>query len=149
MTDISVGDVFYMECSFLEVTKNKYLVLVKTKPNRFFIINSKINKFIESNTSLLRCQVDVPYLDHSWFLKHDSIADCSDVIDTHSVINDSQLIFNNLLDYRVGRLAEYVLGNIVEVLINYNTTLKTKDLKVIISSLNEVLTPTHLKTIAM
>lgn len=133
-----VGDVFYIKCVFPEVTKNKYLVLAKIKPNRFFVINTKVSKFIESKPTLLQFQVDVPHADHSTFLTHDSITDCSDIIDTHAVITDSQLVFNNLHDYKVGRLRDYVIENMLAIL-KVNTTIKTKELKLILSSFESVL----------
>ena len=141
------GDVFYIKCSFPEVTKKKYLVLAKTQPNRFFVINSQINKYMESDSSILICQVDVPHLGHSTFLSHDSIADCSNIIDTHSVINDSQIIFNNLVDFRVGRIADYVVSNIIDNLEEHNKTIKTKERKIIIASLKESIAPAETEII--
>jgi len=130
------GDVFKLICKFPHETKPKFLTLAKIKPYRFFIINSEVNEFIHNSAESLACQIDIPYEDHRTFLTHDSVADCLNVVDTYSVIADSQVVFNNLYDHRVGRLQDYVISQITYALNHDNVTIKTKDKKVIVEQLN-------------
>ncbi|MDE3274333.1 hypothetical protein [Pseudoalteromonas sp. G4] len=129
------GDVFKLVCNFPEVTKPKFFILLKTKPYEFFIINSGINNYIANNPNLYACQVDVPHEDHKAFLTHDSIADCSDRVDTVAVIHEKQVTFNDLASHKVGRLASYVIEEIIHVVENSNMTLTGKEKKAIISAL--------------
>jgi hypothetical protein len=135
MTTISTGDVFRLQCHFPQETKPKFLILVKTKPYEFFIINSSINKFIQNRPHLYACQIDVPFDDHKGFLTHDSIANCSDKIDTSAVITDKHVAFNDLPSHKVGRLASYVIEGIIYSLENDNVTLTGRDRKAIINAL--------------
>lgn len=55
------GDVFKLVCNFPEVSKPKFLILLKTKPYEFFIINSEINNFIANTPrALFSYLVDSP-----------------------------------------------------------------------------------------
>ncbi|OEF80046.1 hypothetical protein OA5_12610 [Vibrio cyclitrophicus 1F111] len=134
-TPVLPGDVFKLVCDFPEISKPKFLILLKTKPYEFFIINSEINNYISNLPELYACQVDVPYEDHKSFLTHDSIADCSDRVDTAAVIHEKQVTFNDLANHRVGRLASYVIEEIIHVIEESNLTLTGKEKKVIISAL--------------
>ena len=129
------GDVFKLVCNFPQVTKPKFLILLKTKPYEFFIINSEISNYIANNSNLYACQVDVPYEDHKDFLTHDSIADCSDRVDTSTVIYEKQVTFNDLASHKVGRLKSYVIAEIIHVIEHNNMTLTGKEKKAITSAL--------------
>lgn len=111
------------------------MVLVKKKPYTFFMINSRdyaLNEYTQS------CQVDIPYHGHENFLTHDSVANCVDKVDTVNVITDSQLVFNNIEKHKEGRVDDYVIRNIIEVLETRNRTLMPKLKREIIESLNEL-----------
>jgi hypothetical protein len=139
MTSILPGDVFRLQCHFPETTKPKFLILIKTKPYEFFMINSSINKFIQNSPDLYACQIDVPFDDHKDFLTHDSIANCSDKVDTSAVITDKHVAFNDLSSLKVGRLASYVIEEIIYSLENNNVTLTGKERKEIIASLKSTI----------
>ncbi len=126
---------FKLVCNFPEVSKPKFLILLKTQPYEFFIINSEINNFITNTPSLYACQVDIPHEDHKSFLTHDSVADCSDRVDTTAVIHEKQVTFNDLANHRVGRLASYVIEEIIHVIENNNLILTGKEKKTIVSAL--------------
>ena len=135
ITSVTPGDVFKLVCTFPHETKPKYLILLKTKPYEFFIINSAISKFIQSRSELYACQVDVPYEDHKSFLSHDSYAECSGKVDTSAIIKEKDLTFNDLANFKVGRLANYVISQIIHIVENENLTLTGKEKKLIISEL--------------
>jgi len=75
------GVVIYLEISFPQVTKSKYLVLVgEAQPDCFtFIINSETNRFIESSPDLNACQVSIDAESHT-FLRHNSTIACHEVL---------------------------------------------------------------------
>lgn len=112
------------------------MVLVKTKPNTFFMINSKANEYM-LNDYMMSCQVDVPYAGHEAFLTHDSVANCVDKVNTASVIPESHVVFNRLDHHRVGRVEDYVLRSITYILEERNKTLPRKLKQEIITALKE------------
>lgn len=131
---VKIGDVFRLYCHFPQTSKEKMMILVKTKPYTFFMINSKDYTL---NSYTLSCQVDVPYQGHEQFLTHDSVANCVDKVDTVSVISESQIVFNHLESHKVGCIESYVMRNIVEVLKTRNKTLTNKLKKEIIETLEK------------
>lgn len=90
---------------------------------------------------MLGCQIDIPYLDHRAFLTHDSVADCANVVDTSAVISEKAIVFGQLIDHRVGRIADYVIGEIIHSLNEHNQTIKTKLKNEIIASLTATQQP--------
>lgn len=72
------GVVFYLFCDFtIPHPKDKFLLLTCVNPKLlFFVINSRINQFIQEQQHLLRCQVQLDMANHT-FLKHDSYIDCT------------------------------------------------------------------------
>lgn len=133
------GDVFKLLCHFPETTKQKYLILIKDNPYEFFMINSEINDYIKEKPHLYECQIDVPYEDHKAFLQHDSIANCSEKVDITTIFHEKQVVFDNLINHRVGRLADYVIRNIINNLEEDNSVLVKKDINAIVSALKATL----------
>ncbi len=71
------GQVFYLFCRFTTPPKEKYLLLVCTKPKLlFFTINSEINAFKMARPHLKQCQVTIDKNNHD-FLHHNSFVDCT------------------------------------------------------------------------
>lgn len=75
------GAVLYLEVTFPEVTKNKYLVLVASSDDDClnFIVNSETNAYIQNRQYLSVCQVTLDATNHS-FLDYDSQVACHDVL---------------------------------------------------------------------
>ena len=73
------GQVIYLNCTFTNPPKPKYVVLACIKPKLLcFLINSKIHPYIEKNPHLKQSQILIPRDSHS-FLDHDSYVDCKEV----------------------------------------------------------------------
>lgn len=75
------GAVLYLEVTFPEVTKNKYLVLVASSDDDClnFVVNSETNAYIQARQHLSVCQVTLDVANHS-FLDYDSQIACHDVL---------------------------------------------------------------------
>lgn len=133
---IAVGDVFRFYCEFPETSKEKMMVLVKTKPNTFFMINSTANAYV-LNEYMMTCQVDIPLVGHEQFLMHDSVASCVDKVDTAKIIRESHIVFNRLANHKVGRISDYIIRNITYVLEEKNRTIPKQLKQEIIAALKE------------
>ncbi|MBM3471639.1 MAG: hypothetical protein FJX75_00020 [Armatimonadetes bacterium] len=73
------GQVLYLDCDFTTPPKPKYAVVVCTDPEPLlFLVNSRINPFIQRHPDLLAGQVPLKAADYP-FLRHDSFLDCSEV----------------------------------------------------------------------
>jgi len=73
---------------------DKFLIVACTEPDlQCFVINSEIHAYIQERPSLLQAQVLLKESDHQHFLKTDSHADCSKVINAVAMIKAvSQLV---------------------------------------------------------
>ncbi len=73
------GRVFYIHVDFTDPPKDKLLVLVSNSEEPlFFIINSKINRFIKEREHLLNCQVGIGERDYD-YLKQNSFINCTEI----------------------------------------------------------------------
>jgi hypothetical protein len=73
------GQVLYLDCDFTTPPKPKLAVLVCTDPEPLlFLVNSRVNAFIQRRPDLLASQVPLKAADYP-FLRHDSFLDCSEV----------------------------------------------------------------------
>lgn len=73
------GVVLYLECSFTNPPKDKFVILAADDdPPLLILINSRIHRFISKHPKLLQCQVILSPSDYN-FLRQDSYADCSQV----------------------------------------------------------------------
>ncbi len=80
MEDILPGSILYLHCSFtIPNPKNKYVLLLKlNRPSLIFVINSDINRFIQSRPELYALQMRLPASAYTFF-DHDSFINCSEV----------------------------------------------------------------------
>lgn len=71
--------ILYLFCQFTHPPKEKFLLVIETTPDlRFFVINSRISKLIESQPKMRGTQVRIDAASHPCLL-YDSIVDCSRV----------------------------------------------------------------------
>jgi hypothetical protein len=79
MDGLEVGNVLHLFCRFTQpYPKEKFMVLVCREPKPLFLlINSKINKFIQSKPDLMAIQVLIDSTTHT-FLDYDSYVDCTE-----------------------------------------------------------------------
>jgi hypothetical protein len=72
--------VYYLFCRHTKPSpKYKYITIVCVNNSQYigFLINSRINSFVQRRAHLLPCEVLVPVSEHS-FLSYDSYIDCRD-----------------------------------------------------------------------
>ena len=75
------GQILYLWCDFTNPPKDKFLLLVCTEERPLlFIINSRINEYLEKRPELFACQITLEAREYD-FLSHDSFLDCSNVVD--------------------------------------------------------------------
>jgi len=75
------GEVYHLWCGQCCEAKYKFFVVAYTEPRlRYFLINSAPAKFQRDNAELMSHQVLLSAADHSGFLKHDSVLDCSTIL---------------------------------------------------------------------
>ena len=73
------GQVLYLDCDFTTPPKPKFAVLVCADPESLlFLVNSRVNAFVERRPDLLACQLRLKATDYP-FLRHDSFLDCAEV----------------------------------------------------------------------
>lgn len=73
------GQVIYLNCTFTNPPKPKYVVLACIEPKLLcFLINKRIHPFIEKKPHLKQSQILIPRDSHS-FLDYDSFIDCKEV----------------------------------------------------------------------
>jgi len=89
---LRAGRIVLLENDFAPT--DKFLIVVSGGPDLLcFAINSQISAFFLERPSLLRCQVLLEQRDHTHFLKADSYADCSKVLNAIAMIKAvSQLV---------------------------------------------------------
>lgn len=75
------GEVYHLWCGQCCEAKYKFFVVAYTEPRlRYFLINSAPAKFQRDNAVQMSHQVVLAASEHSGFLKHDSVLDCSTVM---------------------------------------------------------------------
>jgi len=73
------GCVIYLELRFDKGPRSKYLVLAASSDSElFFIVNTAVNQFVQSQPELSKCQVVIDAAGHP-FLDHDSTIACHEV----------------------------------------------------------------------
>ena len=76
---MDAGSIVHLFFSHLNPPKNKLAVLLHVSPRvGFFLINTRINLFVNNRPELVKANITVPYCDHNC-LNHDSYLDCTDV----------------------------------------------------------------------
>jgi len=76
------GEVLRLWCEFTDPPKDKFVVVVSAGDSPLlFVINSRINPFIQKRPHLLRCQVRMAVSDYP-FLDHDSFINCAEAIES-------------------------------------------------------------------
>ncbi len=82
--NLKPGCVIKIEFEFEHTTKNKFIVIGATDDGYLlgFFINSVVNKFIENNQLLNKCQVKIDAKNHS-FLQYDSYIACHEIKEIH------------------------------------------------------------------
>ena len=78
---LTPGRILFLDCSFTNPPKPKYLVLASyDEPPLLLVINSHIHGFIANQPELLVCQVLLSAADYPC-LDHDSYVNCAEVFD--------------------------------------------------------------------
>lgn len=123
------GQVIYLNCTFTNPPKPKYLILACIEPKLLcFPINTEIHPYIKKRPHLLQCQISISQNLHS-FLDHDSFIDCKEVIEL------------SLDDVKTQILAD--MGRIKGKI---STEVKSAIIRTILSS--SMITPRHKKWIS-
>lgn len=113
-TLLRAGAVIYMHCNFTTPPKSKYLVVACCEPEFLvLVINSEVNRFVQSRPELLDCQVDVPKADHD-FLEHDSVVDCVETQTAFNLTEVREALFAEQASVYRGRLANYVIREVID-----------------------------------
>ena len=95
------GNVLTLFCDFTTPQKSKLLVLVCLNPQvTFFIINSKLNNFRETNEEARAHQVEMTKPPHNFLTKPNSYIDCFKVIRQFN----AEEIDRQILRQKIGRL---------------------------------------------
>lgn len=135
MEDILPGSILYLHCPFtIPNPKNKYVLLLKlNRPSLIFVINSDINRFIQSRPELYALQMRLPASAYTFF-DHDSFVNCSEVKDNFL---DSEIVEQLTQDPRrnKGILGNRDIGE-VKRMINLARTISQRHKHAIISSLS-------------
>jgi len=128
------GQVIYLNCSFTNPSKEKYLVLTCIEPKLLcFLINSRIHPFIEKNPHLKQSQILISQVSHS-FLDHDSFIDCKEV---HELSLDD---VKNQVRLDMGRIKEEISAEVKNTIIktiSASSTITPRLKKWILDSLKE------------
>lgn len=109
---LSPGSIFYIFCDFTKPRKDKYLFLACKKPKPlFFVINTRLNQYIQRKEKLLKSQTVIDVASHP-FLRHDSYIDCK----TAYTINIEDVIeqLSNDMKRIKGKTSSNLLTNIIE-----------------------------------
>jgi len=78
-SNLHIGAILHLYCSFTRPPKDKFLVIVCLDPKPLLVfINSRINTLIQRNPDLAQCQIVIDAENHT-FLDYDSYIDCSEV----------------------------------------------------------------------
>jgi hypothetical protein len=77
---VNLWDVYYVFTTHTKpFPKNKFIVIVCFETNPMgFLINSRINQFVQKRPRLMPCEVKIEQSSHT-FLAHDSFLDCRDL----------------------------------------------------------------------
>jgi len=105
------GAVIYIEVVFPEGRKPKYLVIAHVDHEcTTFVVNSRVNPFIEARPSLAVCQVSIDAARHA-FLRRDSYIACHQVLrlPTVNVITELAADVSRIK----GQLHEEVLAEVI------------------------------------
>ena len=93
---LTPGRILRLFCHFLTRPHDKYLVLLCCKPRSYmFFINSRIDLFIQSQSDLLRCQIELFPSDYP-FLRYKSYLACHEVIKKFSEDEIRSQLWDNI-----------------------------------------------------
>jgi hypothetical protein len=126
------GAVLYLHCTFTKPPKNKYLLLACIDPQKFFIINSSLNPFVQSNITLLQEQVKIKgndFKDGKSMPHEYSYIDCSQFC----IVDD---VYEQLLR-KPSRIMGVVSERTIEKICNAvgcSETLSGEDIDIVLSS---------------
>lgn len=74
------GRILHVHCSYTTPPKNKFVVVAAIQPAPLlFIVNSKINRWVQARADLRDCQVEIRQQDHT-FLGQDSFLNCTEAV---------------------------------------------------------------------
>ena len=133
LTKLKPGAVIYRFCDFTKPPKIKYLLVLQVQTDTVvFVINSEINRFIQSKKCLRDAQIVIDQASHS-FLDYDSYIDCTDIeqIDTACLVEEIMQDLNILKEPITAELKVKVIATILD-----SFTLSPSDIASLIASLS-------------
>lgn len=78
------GQILHLFCNFTDPPKNKFALVVSTNPLILaFLVNSKVNNYVQLRGELLALQIQIKKCDYP-FLDHDSYIACHNIIEDFS-----------------------------------------------------------------
>ena len=111
--DIAIGSVFLIDIEEFNILHSKYIIIVSENDDEFLyafvVVNSKINENYFPTDYLKSLHIKIKEEHHS-FLKYDSYADCSNILE----IKKEKLkgLLKQKPDLKKGKISESILASI-------------------------------------
>jgi hypothetical protein len=116
------------------IHEKRFIVVAIDKQTVTFVINTAVSVFLQARPALLKCQVNMPVVDHP-FMSHDSYVDCSRTrtYSTQEVISD----LTSQPDWVLGEVSHALRAEMLAA-IKFSPALSAKEVTQLCESLQAV-----------